>query len=50
MMWIAIATIVVAAIICECITDCVSLEYKEQECCCDTCPMREECEAVRNDR
>lgn len=51
MMWIAIATIVVVVIICECITDCVSLKYKEQECWCDSCPMQNECwEAMGNDR
>ena len=43
MIWIAITTIVVAVIICECITDCVALKYKEQESCCDSCPMQNEC-------
>lgn len=43
MIWIAIAIIVSVTVICECITDCVTVEHKEQECCCDTCPMQNEC-------
>lgn len=41
MMWIAIAIVVSVALVCECITDC--MKNKGQECCCDSCPMKDEC-------
>ena len=43
MIWIAITIILVAVIICECITDCVTHKYKWQKSCCDSCPMQNEC-------
>lgn len=43
MMWIAITIVVSVAIICECIEGCIKLKYEEQECCCDSCPMQNEC-------
>lgn len=50
MIWIAITIVMSVLFICECIVRCVKAKYKGQESCCDSCPMREECEAVRNDR
>ena len=46
-MWVAITILGLTAIICECVSDCVKVIYRnrheEQECCCDSCPMQNEC-------
>lgn len=50
MIWIAIAMVVSVVILCETIEQCVNIKYEEQEDCCDSCPMQNECEAIRNGR
>lgn len=52
MFWEMVALIIVVAIVCECISDCVTSKYKHQDtCCCEDCPYRDEClEVFENDR
>lgn len=44
MLWEVIALIIGVAIVCECISKCVTIKYEHQStCCCDDCMYREEC-------
>ena len=43
MIWIATTVVMSVLFICECVVRCVEAKYTEQECCCDSCPMKNEC-------
>ena len=44
MFWGMVALIIVVLVVCECISDCVTIKYKHRNTsCCDDCPYRDEC-------
>lgn len=48
MFWEMVALIIIVAIVCECISECVTSKHKNT-CCCDDCMYREECLGVYED-
>lgn len=51
MFLVMVALIIGVAIVCDCISNCVTIKYKHRDTCCDDCPYRDEClEVLENDR